>query len=78
MGGGLGLTIHGPNDRYINDAKIAQALGQMLTRLGIKTKVETMPKSVYFRRALWILLLSSHTLKLLFWTVCLILGLKFS
>lgn len=50
-GGGFGLTIHGPNDRYINDAKIAQAIGQMLTRIGIKTKVETMPKSVYFRRA---------------------------
>jgi peptide/nickel transport system substrate-binding protein len=50
-GDGFGLTIHGPNDRYINDAKIAQAIGQMLTRVGIKTKVETMPKSVYFRRA---------------------------
>jgi peptide/nickel transport system substrate-binding protein len=50
-GGGFGLTIHGPNDRYINDAKIAQAIGQMLTRVGIQTKVETMPKSVYFRRA---------------------------
>jgi peptide/nickel transport system substrate-binding protein len=50
-GGGFGLTIHGPNDRYINDAKIALAIGQMLTRLGIDTKVETMPKSVYFRRA---------------------------
>ena len=49
--GGFGLTIHGPNDRYINDAKIALAIGQMLTRLGIDTKVETMPKSVYFRRA---------------------------
>jgi peptide/nickel transport system substrate-binding protein len=50
-GGGFGLTIHGPNDRYINDAKIAQAIGQMLTRVGIDTTVETMPKSVYFRRA---------------------------
>lgn len=48
---GFGLTIHGPNDRYINDAKIAQAIGQMLTRIGIKTQVETMPKSVYFRSA---------------------------
>lgn len=48
---GFGLTIHGPNDRYINDAKIAQAIGQMLTRVGIKTQVETMPKSVYFRSA---------------------------
>ena len=48
---GFGLTIHGPNDRYINDAKIAQAVAQMLTRIGIKTQVETMPKSVYFRSA---------------------------
>lgn len=48
---GFGMTIHGPNDRYINDAKIAQAIGQMLTRVGIKTEVETMPKSVYFRSA---------------------------
>ncbi len=45
-GGGFGLTLHGPNDRYINDAKIAQAIGQMLTRICIKMKVETMPKSV--------------------------------
>ena len=50
-GGGFGLTLHGPNDRYINDAKIAQAIGQMLARIGIKTKIETMPKSVYFSRA---------------------------
>ena len=48
---GFGLTIHGPNDRYINDAKIAQAIGQMLTRIGIKMKVETMPKSVFFSSA---------------------------
>lgn len=48
---GFGMTIHGPNDRYINDAKIAQAIGQMLTRVGIKTAVETMPKSVYFSSA---------------------------
>ncbi len=50
-GDGFQLTIHGPNDRYINDAKIAEALGQMFTRLGIKTSVETMPRSVYFKRA---------------------------
>ncbi|MFQ5828418.1 MAG: ABC transporter substrate-binding protein [Candidatus Methylomirabilia bacterium] len=48
---GFGLTLHGPNDRYINDAKICQAIGQMLTRIGIDTKVETMPKAVYFRKA---------------------------
>ncbi len=48
---GFELTIHGPNDRYINDAKIAEAIGQMLSRVGIKTQVETMPRSVYFGRA---------------------------
>ncbi|MDJ0897001.1 MAG: ABC transporter substrate-binding protein [Alphaproteobacteria bacterium] len=48
---GFELTIHGPNDRYINDAKIAEAIAQMLTRIGVKTAVETMPKAVYFKRA---------------------------
>lgn len=48
---GFQLTIHGPNDRYINDARIAEAIGQMLTRIGVRTAVETMPRSVYFGRA---------------------------
>ena len=48
---GFKMTIHGPNDRYINDAKIAEAIGQMLTRLGIDVEVVTMPRSVYFKRA---------------------------
>ncbi len=48
---GFGLTLHGPNDRYINDAKICQAIGQMLARVGIDTKVETMSKSVFFSKA---------------------------
>lgn len=48
---GFELTIHGPNDRYVNDAKIVEAIAQMLTRVGIKTQVETLPRSVYFSRA---------------------------
>ncbi|MEM9782936.1 MAG: ABC transporter substrate-binding protein [Pseudomonadota bacterium] len=48
---GFKMTIHGPNDRYINDAKIAEAVAQMLTRIGIDMSVETMPRSVYFGRA---------------------------
>ncbi len=48
---GFKLTIHGPNDRYINDAKIAEAIAQFLTRVGIETEVVTMPRSVYFKRA---------------------------
>ena len=50
-GDGFGLTIHGPNDRYINDAKICEAVGQMLSANGIPTKVVTMPKNVFFKRA---------------------------
>ncbi len=48
---GFKLTIHGPNDRYINDAKIAEAIAQMLSAVGIATTPVTMPKSVYFKRA---------------------------
>jgi peptide/nickel transport system substrate-binding protein len=48
---GFKLTLHGPNDRYINDAKIAQAVAQMLTRVGIDTDVVTMPRNVYFPAA---------------------------
>lgn len=44
---GFHLTIHGPNNRYINDAKIVQAVAQMLTRIGIVSKVEVMPWAVY-------------------------------
>jgi peptide/nickel transport system substrate-binding protein len=48
---GFAMTIHGPNNRYINDANIAQALAQMYSRIGIDVKVETMPSAVYFTRA---------------------------
>ena len=48
---GFGLTLHGPNDRYINDEQVVQTVGQMLSRIGIATRVETMPVAVYFARA---------------------------
>ena len=48
---GFGLTIHSPNNRYVNDAKIAQAVAQMLTRVGIATRVETMPSATFFPQA---------------------------
>ena len=48
---GFALTIHGPNDRYVNDEKVAQSLAGMLSRVGIQTAVVTMPSSVYFSRA---------------------------
>ena len=48
---GFGLTIHAPNNRYVNDAKVAQAVAQMLARVGIDTKVVAMPSSTYFTQA---------------------------
>lgn len=44
---GFGLTLHGPNDRYLNDEKIIQAIGPMLTRVGIDTKVVSQPWATY-------------------------------
>ena len=40
---GFRITLHGPNNRYINDSKICEAVAQMLSRIGIDTKVDTMP-----------------------------------
>ena len=48
---GFGITLHGPNNRYVNDDQIVQAVAQMLTLVGIATKVETLPFSVYVSRA---------------------------
>jgi peptide/nickel transport system substrate-binding protein len=48
---GFALTIHGPNDRYINDAQILQAVAPMLTRVGIETKVVALPWAVFIAQA---------------------------
>jgi peptide/nickel transport system substrate-binding protein len=48
---GFGLTVSSTNDRYINDAAMTQAVGQMWSRLGLKITVNTLPKAVYFPRA---------------------------
>ncbi len=48
---GFNLTVHGPSDRYINDAKVLQAVAQMFSRIGIETTVETMPWATYAGRA---------------------------
>jgi len=48
---GFNLTIHGPAGRYVNDEKIVQAVAQMLTRVGINSKVETAPMGPYSGRA---------------------------
>lgn len=48
---GFKLTFHASSDRYPNDSKVAQAIGQMLSRIGINTAIEVMPGSVFFSRA---------------------------
>jgi len=45
---GFHMTIHCSNNRYLNDGKTCQAAGQMLSRIGLKMKVETMPVNVFF------------------------------
>ncbi|HEY8565008.1 MAG TPA: ABC transporter substrate-binding protein [Beijerinckiaceae bacterium] len=47
---GFEVTLGTPNDRYINDEKVAQAAAQMLTRIGIKTSVDSMTASTFFSR----------------------------
>ena len=48
---GFGITLHGPNNRYVNDSKIVEAIAQMWTRIGVKTTVDTMPAATFFSRA---------------------------
>jgi peptide/nickel transport system substrate-binding protein len=48
---GFKITLHGPNDRYPNDFRIAQAVAQMWTRAGVKTAVETSPYAAFIIRA---------------------------
>ena len=45
---GFEIVFGAPNDRYLNDAKMAQGIAQMLSRIGIKVKLETATKSVFF------------------------------
>lgn len=48
---GLRITLHGPNDRYVNDAKIIQAVAQMWSRIGVQTQVEAITWPNYVARA---------------------------
>jgi peptide/nickel transport system substrate-binding protein len=46
-GDGFRMVLHTPNDRYTNDQKTSEAIGAMLTRIGIRTDVEAQPWAVY-------------------------------
>lgn len=47
---GFSTALLCTNDRYVADAQVCQALGQMLARIGIRADVQAVPANVYFGR----------------------------
>jgi peptide/nickel transport system substrate-binding protein len=45
---GFAVRLDAPNDRYLDDALVAQALGGMLQNVGINVTVNAVPKAVFF------------------------------
>ena len=45
---GFSVTMLAPNNRYVNDARIAQAAASMLARINIKVDLKTIPKAQYW------------------------------
>ena len=45
---GFEITLAGPNDRYVQDEKIAEAIVKYLAKIGIKAKLDVKPKSIFF------------------------------
>ncbi|WP_291296156.1 ABC transporter substrate-binding protein [Elioraea sp.] len=48
---GFRLALHTTTDRYPKDSQVAQAVGQMWTRLGLQVSVEGVPGQVFFGAA---------------------------
>ena len=49
---GFEVTMDCPNDRYVNDEAICQAVTAMLARVGIKINLLAQPKAKYFAKIL--------------------------
>jgi peptide/nickel transport system substrate-binding protein len=47
---GFGITLHGTNNRYVQDDQILQTLAQMFSRIGVAVKVEAQPAAMFFGR----------------------------
>jgi peptide/nickel transport system substrate-binding protein len=45
---GFTVTMLAPNNRYVNDEKIAQAVAGMLAKINIKVDLKTIPKAQYW------------------------------
>ena len=50
-GQGFTLVFAGPNDRYVNDDRILQAIAGFWQRIGIRVRVDAMPSNVFFPRS---------------------------
>ncbi|WP_457281998.1 ABC transporter substrate-binding protein [Polaromonas sp. P5_D5] len=48
---GFKVVLHCTNDRYLNDARVCEAIAQMLTQAGIKTDTRTLPYANFITRA---------------------------
>jgi peptide/nickel transport system substrate-binding protein len=48
---GFSVQLNGPNDRFVNDEQVVQAIAQMWTRAGLQTTVETRPRGVWLSEA---------------------------
>jgi peptide/nickel transport system substrate-binding protein len=49
---GFEVTLDCPNDRYVNDSAICQAVVGMLARIGVKVTLLAQPKQQYFAKVL--------------------------
>ena len=49
---GFEVTMDCPNDRYVNDERICQAVASMLARIGVKVDLLAQTKSKYFGKVL--------------------------
>ncbi|MHA1517500.1 MAG: ABC transporter substrate-binding protein [Alphaproteobacteria bacterium] len=47
---GFSVTMIAPNNRYVGDARIAEAVAAMLAKINIKVDLQTLPKAQYWQR----------------------------
>ena len=48
---GFEVVLDCPNDRYMNDEEICQAVSGMLARIGVQIRLNVLPKAQYFAKA---------------------------
>ncbi|RTZ98727.1 MAG: ABC transporter substrate-binding protein [Deltaproteobacteria bacterium] len=49
---GFNLCMDCPNNRYVNDEQICQAVVSMLAKVGVKVNLKAQPKAQYFKKVL--------------------------